>query len=89
MSILQPDMIGCSRIRLIISRYPVCCPHMRGQARSATTSSAGSAPEQQVAVLGAGLAGSACARALADVGVKVSLFDQGSRGPGRSFMLKN
>jgi len=49
-------------------------------ASSAATSS--SSREPKVAVIGAGIAGLACARTLADHGVSVVVFDKGARAPG-------
>src|SRR6478609_8736009 len=37
----------------------------------------------KVAIVGAGMAGAACARALADVGIEVQLFDKGRSVGGR------
>jgi hypothetical protein len=41
-----------------------------------------SSREPKVAVIGAGIAGLACARTLADHGVRVVVFDKGARAPG-------
>jgi photolyase PhrII len=67
--------------RLDVAAYAAKVDAVRVASNDASSGEARSR-EPKVAVIGAGIAGLACARTLADHGVSVVVFDKGARAPG-------